>query len=264
MQNNLLSWCFTAFVIFLPIIGMKNVLWLHQTLGIPSWLIRLLILFLPLILFLEVVIKIIFLKILRPVQFTAIEINPNTDIADADVVQLNYYDAELKRLGFVKLADYTAPSIAGVARLFAHPKHNCFAEVGFLKDTPVFCSLIAAYTQDWALVISNQQLSSSTNIAYAFLRLPRELVMRFFEKPAFLLNTFLAWDREITEALKINIIKDITVATYFTLNNQRLAKQRKSLIRKSIIWGLIETWLFSKNPRLEYLGDYKKIRSVQS
>ena len=52
---------------------------------------------------------------------------------------LNYYDSEFKILGFIKLSDYTAPSIPGVAKLFAHPEHYCFAEVTFLENTPVFC-----------------------------------------------------------------------------------------------------------------------------
>lgn len=130
MQNNLLSWFFTAFVIFIPIIGLENVFWLHQITGIPVLFIRLIVLVLPLILWFEVVIKILFLNIIRPLKFTPIEINSDTDIANTDVVQLNYYDFELKRLGFIKLTDYTAPSIPGVARLFAHPKYHCFAEVG--------------------------------------------------------------------------------------------------------------------------------------
>lgn len=30
MKNNLLSWCFTAFVIIVPIIGLENAFWLHR------------------------------------------------------------------------------------------------------------------------------------------------------------------------------------------------------------------------------------------
>lgn len=262
MQNNLLSWCFTAFVIFLPIIGMQNAFWLHQITGIPILLVRLIVLVLPFILWFEVVLKIIFLKIIHPLQFTEIEINPDTDIADSDVVQLNYYDSELKRLGFVKLTDFTAPSLSGVARLFAHPQHNCFAEISFLKDNPPGCSLVAAYTEGWTLGISNHQLSPSINaITYAFMRLARGIDLRFAEKPNFLLTTFLTWNEEIINRLKVDRLKDISAEAYFALNNERRAKQRKSLRRKSIIWCLIEMWLFSKNPKSEWLGNYDKIKS---
>lgn len=131
-----------------------------------------------------------------------------------------------------------------------------------LKDLPVYCSIVAAYTEGWTLGISNHQLSPSINaITYAFMRLPRGIDLRFAEKPAFLLTTFLTWNEEITNRLKVGRLKNISAEAYFALNNERRAKQRKSLMRKSIVWCLIEMWLFSRNPKSEWLGNYEKIKS---
>lgn len=49
----------------------------------------------------------------------------------------------------------------------------------------------------------------------------------------------------------------MTAEAYFALNNERRAKQRQSLMRKSLIWCLVEMWLFTKTPQSKWLGEYK-------
>ena len=259
-KDSLISLGFTGFAIFLPIVGIQNAFWLHQISGIPTILVRLIVILLPIILWFEIVVKILFLQTLNAVNFTSIEIDPETDIASADLVQLHYYDSELARLGFEKITDFTAPTLIGVARLFAHPEHHCFAEVGFIKNTSPYCSIIAVYSDDWSMSISNQQVSLGIqSIMYAFLRLSKDLVKYFPEEPSFLLHTFKVWNQEITDVLKVDIIKENTADYYFAINNQRRIKQKKGLMSKSIILGLLDMWSFRRNPKSEWMDEYLKI-----
>ena len=100
-------------------------------------------------------------------------------------------------------------------------------------------------------------------ISYAFLRSPKDVYKYLVEEPEFLFNTFLTWNQEILEVLKVNAIAENTSTAYFDLSNQRRVKQKKTLMRKSITWCLIEMLLFLRNPKSEWLGDYKKILSKQ-
>ena len=70
---------------------------------------------------------------------------------------------------------------------------------------------------------------------YAFQRLSKDLFKYFPEDPSFLLHIFEAWTQKIVEALDVYIIEENTAEYYFTINNQRSIKQKKVLIRKSII-----------------------------
>lgn len=58
--------------------------------------------------------------------------------------------------------------------------------------------------------------------------------------------------------MNVSIIRDMRAENYFEKERQKRLQQRKSLIRKSITWALLEMLLFYLNPKSEWLGDYSK------
>lgn len=263
-NNTLIGLGITAAIFLLPFLLFIKIVWLSYFMGINillAFLIGIFLLLFLLILCLEILLKVIFLKILKPSTFHQIEINQDRDLPPEELVIFEKYESELKDIGFIKIIDYTISSVEGFTRLFKHPQHSCFAELSYTKEHSIFCSLVGAYEQNWTLCVNNVQANPNLlAVNYAFLRLPQDLSKILDEEPEYLLGTFLTWNQEITERLGIVILNDMNVTQYFNLCNSQRAKQRKSLSKKSIVICLIEMYLFKKNPKYEWLGDYRKLR----
>jgi hypothetical protein len=149
-----------------------------------------------------------------------------------------------------------------MARLFAHPQKCYFAEVGQINGSPMFCRISCRLEQHWSLTVANNPASNKLNpVWYAFLRQPHALVKRIKNAPiSVLLESLTEWHQQVSTDLKAKIISDVTAEVYFENQRQKRMQQRKSLIRKSIILGLIEMMLFSLNPKSEWLGGYAKLK----
>ena len=254
----------SIFIGILLFFGIKTAFGLYQKSGITVFWIWMAILLCGLILLLEILLKKIMVGAVKPPEFTVIEVNFNDSLDNVDTVKLKYYDSELNKLGFNKIVDYAINEMVGTTRLYHHPEHNCFAEVGFAKDIPVFCSIIAAYEARWSLIITNGQLPRNTSaIMFAFLSLSRDIYKRLSEEPIFLFETFLVWNQEISKTLEVSILEEKTADFYFELNRKRRNQQKNSLMKKSISLCLIKMWMFIKKPKSEWLGDYRKLKPKQ-
>lgn len=262
-KNKLITW--TAFITVFIIWNFRghsisSLIYLSLTkIGFPVPIVHSILLVLPLILLLEIVTKLLFLQAMSPLKFvsTQPELWPNLNQDE-----LTHYTSELEQLGFLHLTDYTSPSIQGMARLFAHPQRFCFAEVGQVGNLPMFCSISCRLEKQWVLGVTN--ISSNPNlsaISYAFLRQPHNLVKRFENASAnLLLQSLLDWREQVSSDLGLELVQDVKAETYFEIERSKRIKQRRFLLRKSIIWGLLEMLWFSLNPKSEWLGDYSKFK----
>ncbi|MDJ0703880.1 MAG: hypothetical protein QNJ46_11425 [Leptolyngbyaceae cyanobacterium MO_188.B28] len=237
---------------------------IHLTLtsiGFPAPLIQLILFALPLILLLEVVVKLLLFQMgITPVKFvsTQPESWPNLDKDE-----LIRYTFELEQLGFAQLTDFTGISSSqGMSRLFSHPQKFCLAEVGQVDNFPMFCSIFCYLEEDWFLAVTNMFPKPSLSaISYAFLRRPRNLHKQFENASVnSLLQSLLVWREEVMNDLDLRLIQDVKAETYFEKQRNDRIAQRRSLLRKSITLTLLEVLWFYLNPRSEWLGDYSKLK----
>jgi len=210
------------------------------------------------ILFSEIVVKLLLLQAVPDfiVSQTTLEEHSHLNL---DTNLFNHYCQDLKAIGFEKLTDYTSPSIKGMARLFHHPEHDCYAEVGLLEGYPAFCSIVGGFEQNWFFAATNNNPSTNMKaISYAFLSLPRIMYKVFNEEPKLLLKSFLSWQSEIKSKLALETIAIADEKLYFTWEKNKREMQRQRLMRKSIVVSLIKMFLFSLHPKSEWMGDYLK------
>lgn len=226
--------------------------------GLPIFIVQLILLALPHVLLLEIGVKLLILQTAIPsVKFVPTQAESWQHLNHKELAR---YTFELEQLGFVQLTDYTSPSIQGMARLFAHPQKFCFAEVGQVINAPMFCSMSCHLEKHWLLAVTNMSLHLSA-VSYAFLRRPRNLVKQFENSSVnVMLQSLLDWREQVTSDLNLAIIQDIRAETYFEKQRSTRIEQRRSLLRKSIIWGLLEISWFSLNPQSEWWGDYSKFK----
>ena len=238
--------------------------WIYYSLtniGFPIPIVKLIVMALPIILIwvllCELVIKFLFWQAVVP---------PNYVYAQAEVWlelnqdELNRYTSDLEKLGFVRLTDYTLTSSQSMARLFAHPEQFCFAEVGKVSNMPMFCSISCALEERWYLAVTNMSPNRQMSaISYAFLRQPRALAKQIENGTVNLMfDSLLDWRDRASNDLGLDLIQDMSAEIYLKIARDRIIKQRRSLLRKSITWGLLEMWWFYVNPKSEWLGDYSK------
>jgi hypothetical protein len=230
------------------------------SLGVSQFAIGLILGIAHLVFIMEIVFRILFRQVLHPLKYvpTNLETWPQQHKDD-----LARYTAKLEKLGFIKLMDYTAPSINGGARLLGHPEHCCFAEVGQVNSTPVFCNFSTLLEDRWALRMTNmpsQRLASA--VGYAFLRLPQVLGKRREQATTVevLFQSLLEWQQQASKDLGIKVIQEITAEIYLNADQQNRSNQRTALDRKSMVWCLMEMFWFYFNPQSAWLGNYEKLK----
>jgi hypothetical protein len=226
------------------------------SIGVPTPLVQIILVTLPLILLLEIVAKILFLELAVPPQkfvFTQAELWPHVNQNE-----LNRYTLELEQLGFIQLTDYTlSSSNKALARLFSHPDKFCFVEVFQIGNLPIVCSISCLLEKNWSLAVVNSSVLSA--ISYAFFRQPHKLVRKIENVPVnMLLQSLLEWREQICSDLNLELIKDVKSETYFEKQHSNRIDRKRTLLRKSVIWSLLEMLWFSLNPKSDWLGDYEK------
>ena len=210
------------------------------------------------ILLLEVVLKSILLKVVPP--FVAEITSLSAQKLNLDRQLFDYYCSELEAIGFQELVDYTSPNVKGMARLYCHREHNCYAEVGLLSGFSAYCSLVCGFERGWFFAATTNNPSTNIKaISFAFLSLPKTVCKIFNEEPRMLLKSFLSWQEKIKHNLSVEIIAITDEQMYFAWERAKRQQQRRRLMRKSITVCLIKLLLFHLNPKSEWLGDYQQI-----
>ncbi|HBE21306.1 MAG TPA: hypothetical protein DEG17_04570 [Cyanobacteria bacterium UBA11149] len=242
-KNKIVTWTAIIIVFIIWNLFRDSVsFWIYLSLtkiGLPMPIIQLILVVLPPILLLEIIIKLLFWQIaMPPLKFVSTQAESWQNL---NQYELACYTSILEELGFVQLTDYTSPSIPGMARLFAHPQRFCFAEVGQVNKLPMFCSISCHLEKDWLLAVTNMSFDRILYaISYAFMRQPRNLVKRFEnESVNLLLQSLLDWRTEVSSDLGLELIQDMRAETYFEKERNKRIEQRRSLLRKSITWGLL-------------------------
>ncbi|NEO88000.1 MAG: hypothetical protein F6J87_27645 [Spirulina sp. SIO3F2] len=262
MKNAILGWIFFGGFLLIWNIFIQPILSIILLLlGIPAGLISLILLGLYLIINTEVIVRILLLLTLQPKRFV---IAQEDDWPDSMRETLGKYTEKFKELGFIYLADYKISSSSGIARLFAHPKVRCFAEIGHMQNT-TFCGCSSVLENNWRLGSTN---SSSTKnfdaISYVFLRAPRVLKKRFEDGDLkSLLVSSLSWRKQVMADLKLKPLALMTADDYFEMNNNNYRDYQKDLLKRSLVLGLVELIAFYMKPKSEWLGDYKKVKSQE-
>ncbi|MEG3974635.1 hypothetical protein QT970_08430 [Microcoleus sp. herbarium8] len=192
-----------------------------------------------------------------------------------DINSLQEYTDALEAAGFVQLIDFTIVSESRCfVRLFVHPQHYCWAEVGqiFLKSKkpmPIAASITSAIEPNWSLSTTDREVSRFLfGISYIW-RHPRTL---WISQPGVtsskLLQTHLQRLRQIVSTLNLEVteLTDTSLNAYCAFQREERIKRKQALQRKNTIVGLIEALLFTVNPKQEWMGEYgdavaTKIRS---
>jgi hypothetical protein len=231
--------------------------WGLTSIGFPIPLVQIILVALPIILLLEIIVKLLLLKSVSPQKFifTQAELWPHINQDE-----LNRCTLELEQLGFVQLTDYTlSSSNTALARLFAHPDKFCFVEVFQIGNLPMVCSISCLLEKNWSLAVVNRSALSA--ISYAFFRQPRKLVKKIENAPVdILFQSLLEWREQVCSDLNLRLIQDVRSETYFEKQHSNQADRKHVLLRKSVILALLEMFLFSLNPKTEWLGDYSKLK----
>ncbi len=259
-MNSLLKWgvIIGSFLIWRIISPLLYVVLL--SLGLPQFAIGPILGIVHLVFIMEIVFRILFHQVLHPLKYVPTNLDTWPQQHKDDLAR---YTTKLEKLGFIKLMDYTAPSINGGARLLGHPEHCCFAEIGQVSSSPVFCNFSTLLENRWALRITNmpsQRLASA--VGYAFLRLPQVLGKRREQTTTVevLFQSLLEWRQQVSNNLDIKVIQETTAEIYLNADQQNRSNQRTSLNRKSMVWSLMEMIWFCFNPQSAWLGDYEKLR----
>ncbi|MHC5594775.1 MAG: hypothetical protein ACYTXC_02190 [Nostoc sp.] len=228
---------------------------------IPADICYIIINIIPVIIFFEVVGKIVFLStISSKLKFLPAHLE---SLSQIDIKTFNYYTNALESLGFTRISDLElSESSLTVARIFSHPKHFCFAEV---IQTPgrssVFCAIGSPLEQEWS--VSFRDNSPNHAILYAFLRRPKRIiVVKQGVTPEELLRSHLKFRQKIMHDLNLQFLPDISIEAYLDQLERATTGQRKALWRKSVIMGLLEIGLFnfkSEVQKSEWLGDYARL-----
>ena len=72
-----------------------------------------------------------------------------------------------------------------------------------------------------------------------------------------LFGTFMAWRAQLVKGLNVSITSNVEASAYFKKEREVRLSQKRSLLKKSIIWSLFEMNRYSRNPKSEWLGAYR-------
>lgn len=164
-------------------------------------------------------------------------------------------------MGFIQLTDYSVQSGKATVRLFAHPEHCCFAEVGQQEGWPSTCFSVSSLLEnDWAMGMTNASVSPFLEaISFAFFRQPRVLVKGRDNAPlAELFQSFRDWRITVCGDLGISPREEMSAEIYFAFERNKRLKQRQRLLSRSMIWTLLEMTWFMIHPKSEWLGEYRQ------
>jgi hypothetical protein len=259
-MNPLLKWgvIIGSFLIWQIISPLLYVVLL--SLGLPQFAIGPILGLAQLIFIMEIVFRILFCQVLLPLTFIPADLKTWPKHYQDELVR---HTTELEKLGFIKLMDFTSPSMNGAARLLGHPENFCFAEIGQVGSIPVTCTMFTFLEDRWALRVTNAPNQKLINaVWFAFLRQPRTLGKRREQSTTLktLLQVLLEWRQQTSNDLNLKVIQEISAETFFDSQHQDRKNQTAALNRKSMVWSLMEMVWSYLNPQSAWLGDYEKLK----
>lgn len=185
-----------------------------------------------------------------------------------DGLALNRYTEVLQSLGFVWVQDYTLDTSSmavgqGFARLFLHPTHHCYAELGQVfplnqRPLPLCCTFMSSLGDEWSYSSTNRKADAATYM----LRRPRSLWTSLPEADApALLKAHLAQQQQLAADLGVGVRSDLSWDAYWLAEQENAAARRRVIQRKNMVFGVLGMLLFALSPRSEWMGDYARIRA---
>jgi hypothetical protein len=186
------------------------------------------------------------------------------DFSELDDGKLRSYTDAFESLGFRRLKDYTTLTeldngLTGFARLFFHPKQRCFAEVNQVLHAggaavPMRCMLLSYLDDGWSVSTSDRKATRE----FYLMRRPKAVwESRPGEDVEELFDAHLELRRRMVSDLDVEVLADGAAEAYFT-HEQKNNEQRKQAVRRRTSVGiLLDLWLFDRNPRREWLGQFR-------
>jgi hypothetical protein len=226
-----------------------------------DFFIQFLFLILDIILFIEIIMRFSFvtaIQAFKPIQ-TTVESWP-----EIDPEQLLAQTKVLETLGFTVMTDYTIPRFKGLIRLMLNPEQQCYAEVFQVGKSPMTLIFGSPLEQNYLIAANSQSQDRPllTGYWYAFFRIQKHFYKRFADMPATAIFTeFLSLRQELTSRLKLEILPVTNAADHFQMIQNIRKLQRRGLLKKSIIFSILDMLIFAANPKYEYLGEDLKVPS---
>lgn len=186
------------------------------------------------------------------------------DFPDLDTAKLAKWTRAFLDLGFQRLMDYTMDceidlGNQGFARLLHHPEQHCYAEINQAFTAggdaiPMRCMVVGFLDDGWTVLVTNRTPGKENYL----LRRPRA-VWRSLpdETPEMLLQELLRLRKKMARDLDIGVDRDGSADHYFD-EEKAAARERKEVIRGRSSLGIqIELWTYDRNPKHEWLGEYR-------
>jgi hypothetical protein len=167
-------------------------------------------------------------------------------------------------LGFRPLMDYQVQtelesSARGFARLLVLDGEHCYAEInqGFGADgdpIPMRSMVVSHLDGGWSLATSNRAPSKEL-----FLMRRRKAAWRSLPeaKPDGLLQDHLKLRRKMIGDLNLKVAAKDSVDAYFERERQAARERKQAVASRWALAIVLDLWLFDKNPKNEWLGDYR-------
>jgi hypothetical protein len=187
------------------------------------------------------------------------------DLEIEESQQLDRWTTEMLNIGFIQVGDYEMKASryeSFTAKVFFNDKNSYFGGIFKVGKRQLFCSLFLMLEQKWSLTVSNNSDPQLQADNYVFQRLPRH---PFKVSPNISPTALYHLLDNLREDLPFPFgVFKITNNTAMTIMLTAISKGRvitgRRLLPKSMIWLLIEYWWFTSNPRLEWLGNYSKLK----
>ncbi len=187
------------------------------------------------------------------------------DFPKLDEEKLERYTQDFEALGFKRLLDYTLVTDVesenqAFGRLFVHPEEHCFGEINQIcspsgAGAPMRCNMTSFLEEGWSISTGDRQTSK---YSYA-MRRPRGLWRSLAgESVADVFRVNLALRKKIAKALELEVLTDDTSEAYFKRERKNNDERKAVVRRRNGLMLILELWLFDKNPKREWLGQFGK------
>ncbi len=182
-----------------------------------------------------------------------------------ELQQLDRWTTELLNIGFVQVGDCeikVSRHESYTAKIFFNDKNSYFGGIFKVGKRQLFCSLFLMLEQKWSLTVSNNSDSQLQASNYVFQRLPRHPFKTNPNiSPTDLYHLLDNWRENLIFPFGVfKATNDMAMTTMLTAISQGHIITGRRLLPKSMIWLLIEYSWFKSHPRLEWLGDYSKLK----
>jgi Zn-dependent protease with chaperone function len=181
------------------------------------------------------------------------------------------YTSELESLGFKYVTDYTLVQqslmpLASFARLFLHPEHHCYAEIGHMTGSTLdkkktWCSFFSSLTDDLALGTTNQKPDA---INYAN-RLANYCWSCHLDSSATdLLEIHLERRARLQQQSQQRVQTELAREAYFDAQRQMATLRRENFQRHSMLQFMYELDAFKRAPKTEWWGRFAVARTTET